>query len=66
MKPCLPPTSPYVRLAMIVSLEKGLSGLIKRVCTRARNSNDPIYAINPSDSIAHRLTTYCLKERNPL
>ncbi len=61
-----PPTSPYARLAMIVSLEKGLSDLVKRVCTRTRSPNDTIHAINQSDSIVHRLPTYCLKERNPL
>ncbi len=46
-----PPISPYARLAMIVSLETSLSDLVKRVCTRARNPNDTIHAINQSDSI---------------
>jgi glutathione S-transferase len=55
MKLYITPGSPYVRMARIVVLEKGLESRVEIVAAKTRTASSPYYAINPSGRVPYLL-----------
>jgi glutathione S-transferase len=53
MKLYVSPGSPYVRMARIVVLEKGLGGRVEIVVAKTRAADSPYYGINPSGRVPY-------------
>jgi glutathione S-transferase len=53
MKLYVTPGSPYVRMARIVVLEKGLGSRVEIVAAKTRTADSPYYGINPSGRVPY-------------